>query len=215
MTEQMETVTNTSKTDHSEKYACCRLSYDCLMASTKSFVNNFNNLTPEEKQQFKSLHNYVKQLEKCMLTIRTNQSKITIVKRAPKTDQKKSTVPEAIQVNAKESVSDQDSRSVSVSASATVSKGKGKGKGKVSEKVQGNKITDKEVSPTAKIVEEARAESALAASTTTSSTASSTSKRGKSQKQVATVPVVAAPVTSNVPVPSEAKKSQPKKATNK
>jgi hypothetical protein len=211
MTEQMETVTNTSKTDHSEKYACCRLSYDCLMASTKSFVNNFNNLSPEEKQQFKSLHNYVKQLEKCMLTIRTNQSKITIVKRAPKIDQKKSTVPEAIQVNAKESVSDQESVSVSISGSTTVSKGKGNGNGKGKGKVS------KEVSPTAKIVEEARAESALAASTTTASTSSSTSKRGKSQKQVATVPVVATQVASNVSAPSssETKKPSTKKTTNK
>lgn len=44
----------------------CRLSYDCLLSATKGFVHNFSNLTTEEKLEYKSLANYVKQLEKCV-----------------------------------------------------------------------------------------------------------------------------------------------------
>lgn len=43
-----------------------RLSYDCLMSATKSFVHNFASLTEEEKQEYKSLATYVKQLERCL-----------------------------------------------------------------------------------------------------------------------------------------------------
>jgi len=203
MTEQTEMVTNTSKTDHSEKYACCRLSYDCLMASTKSFVNNFNNLSLEEKQQFKSLHNYVKQLEKCMLTIRNNQPKITTVKRSPKTEQKEQSVSTSVPVQVQVPVS----VSGPVSSVAVLKSKKVQGKG--------NK-TAKEDSPTAEVVKEVHAESALEATKVTTTT----SKRGKSQKQVS--PVVSAPVVSNVSTPassntsvSEVKKTQIKKANNK
>jgi hypothetical protein len=84
MSEQTVTST-TTKADRSTNYISSRLSYDCLMASTKSFVNSFNSLTQEEKQEFKSLNTYVKQLEKCMTTLRTNiPSKGGPVKRVPK-----------------------------------------------------------------------------------------------------------------------------------
>jgi hypothetical protein len=43
-----------------------RLSYDCLMSATKSFVHNFASLTEDEKQEYKSLATYVKQLERCL-----------------------------------------------------------------------------------------------------------------------------------------------------
>lgn len=54
------------KQERSREYVNCRLSYDCLMASTKAFMNSFNVLSKEEKIEFKSLTNYVKQLEKCV-----------------------------------------------------------------------------------------------------------------------------------------------------
>ena len=66
MAEQKNIPKVEEKQEHSKDYNICKLSYDCLMASTKSFVQNFNNLTVEEKIEFKCMGNYVKQLEKCM-----------------------------------------------------------------------------------------------------------------------------------------------------
>lgn len=66
MTEQINTATNTSKPERSANYLVSRLSYECLISSTKSFVHNFNSLSDEEKTEFKSLATYVKQLEKCL-----------------------------------------------------------------------------------------------------------------------------------------------------
>ena len=66
MTEQTIPAVNTSKQDKSANYVVTRLSYDCLISSTKSFVHNFNSLSDEEKLEFKSLATYVKQLEKCL-----------------------------------------------------------------------------------------------------------------------------------------------------
>jgi hypothetical protein len=66
MTEQTNTPVNTSKPERSANYVISRLSYDCLISSTKSFVHNFNSLSDEEKLEFKSLVTYVKQLEKCL-----------------------------------------------------------------------------------------------------------------------------------------------------
>ena len=63
MTEQ---ITIPQKPDKSTNYIVSRLSYDCLISSTKSFVHNFNSLSDEEKLEFKSLTTYVKQLEKCL-----------------------------------------------------------------------------------------------------------------------------------------------------
>jgi hypothetical protein len=65
MTEQTMP-TNTVKSERSDKYVISRLSYDCLISSTKSFVHNFNLLSDEEKMEFKSLATYVKQLDKCL-----------------------------------------------------------------------------------------------------------------------------------------------------
>ena len=61
MTDQANT-----KPERSVNYVTSRLSYECLISSTKSFVHNFANLTSEEKMEFKSLATYVKQLEKCL-----------------------------------------------------------------------------------------------------------------------------------------------------
>jgi len=62
MTEQIQAAPK--PVEKSTNYLNCRFAYDCLMASTKSFVHHFDTLTPEEKREFKSLINYVKQLEK-------------------------------------------------------------------------------------------------------------------------------------------------------
>jgi hypothetical protein len=70
MTEQVQVEQNVSKLSHKEKSAAfvtCKLSYDCLLSSTKSFYHNFNKLTDEEKTEFKSLSTYIKQLEKCSI----------------------------------------------------------------------------------------------------------------------------------------------------
>jgi len=66
MSEQTNAPVNTSKPDRSANYVVSRLSYDCLISSTKSFIHNFNFLSDEEKLEFKSLTTYVKQLEKCL-----------------------------------------------------------------------------------------------------------------------------------------------------
>lgn len=66
MSEQINTVSNTSKPERSANYVVSRLSYDCLISATKSFAHNFNTLTDDEKMDFKSLATYVKQLEKCL-----------------------------------------------------------------------------------------------------------------------------------------------------
>ena len=70
MSEQKETRESTVKTERSKENTTCRLSYECLMSSTKSFVHNFSNLTDEEKVEFKSLETYVKHLQKCIATIK-------------------------------------------------------------------------------------------------------------------------------------------------
>lgn len=69
MSEQ-ETRESIVKSERSKENATCRLSYECLMSSTKSFVHNFSNLTDSEKIEFKSLETYVKHLQKCITTIK-------------------------------------------------------------------------------------------------------------------------------------------------
>lgn len=76
MAEQQNVPKVEEKKEHSKDYVNCKLSYDCLMASTKSFIHNFNNLTINEKLEFKCMGNYVKQLEKCMLTIKNNMKPV-------------------------------------------------------------------------------------------------------------------------------------------
>jgi len=61
MTDQIVT-----KPERSANNTNTRLSYDCLVSATKSFVHNFASLTEEERTEFKSLATYVKQLEKCL-----------------------------------------------------------------------------------------------------------------------------------------------------
>jgi len=136
MSEQTVTTSSAPKAERSNANVSCRLSYDCLMASTKSFVNNFNNLTPEEKLEFKSLNNYVKQLEKCMLSLRNNgQVKVPTVKRVTKSAPTSQVTVAPVAVT-------------SVVQEATAPKGKG---------AKPKKASSKEVSPTAQVVEEVKA----------------------------------------------------------
>lgn len=76
MTEENNEVASKTvdKVDHTKEYNCCKHSYDSLIATTKAFVFNFNNLTPEEKVSFKSLHTYIKQLQKCMDVLKPQQT---------------------------------------------------------------------------------------------------------------------------------------------
>lgn len=49
-----------------------RLSYDCVISSIKAFVNNFNNITEEEKKEYKSMQTHIKSLDKCMSVLKPN-----------------------------------------------------------------------------------------------------------------------------------------------
>jgi len=65
MSEQ-ETVTQSSiKNERSSANQSCRLSYDCLIASVKTFLHHFSSISDEEKTEYKSLANHVKQLNRC------------------------------------------------------------------------------------------------------------------------------------------------------
>jgi len=61
MLSEQETV----KQERSATNQSCRLSYDGLIANVKAFVHHFSSLTDEEKMEYKSLSNHVKQLTKC------------------------------------------------------------------------------------------------------------------------------------------------------
>lgn len=85
------------KQERSHEYTNTRMSYDCLMSATKSFIYNFQNLSLEEKLEFKSLANHVKQLDKCMSVIRENaKQNISKVNTKPKTKKTESTIETVI-----------------------------------------------------------------------------------------------------------------------
>ena len=69
---------NVVKVEHSREYNCCKHSYESLITTTKAFVFNFNNLTQEEKILFKSLQTYIKQLQKCIDTLKPQQRQKTV-----------------------------------------------------------------------------------------------------------------------------------------
>lgn len=60
-----QNVSKLSLKEKSNAFVTCKFSYDCLLSSTKSFYHNFNQLTDDEKKEFKSLATYIKLLEKC------------------------------------------------------------------------------------------------------------------------------------------------------
>ena len=68
---------NVDKVEHTREFTCCKHSYESLITTTKAFVLSFNNLYQEEKASFKSLHAYVKQLQKCMDSLKTQQTQQT------------------------------------------------------------------------------------------------------------------------------------------
>ncbi len=70
MTEQ--TVEQAAKVERSANFVNCKLGYDSLIVSIKSFVHHFNTLSDDEKIDFKSLSSHVKQLDKCMEVVRNN-----------------------------------------------------------------------------------------------------------------------------------------------
>jgi hypothetical protein len=151
MSEQTVSTSSAPKGDRSNTYVSCRLSYDCLMASTKSFVHNFNNLSQEEKLEFKSLNNYVKQLEKCMVTLRNNgQVKVSTIKRVTKS------APSSQEVAAPVVAAAPVATGPVVEAAAPVAKAKG---GKPKKVVSAKE----ESSPTAQVVQEVQAEAKQAA----------------------------------------------------
>jgi hypothetical protein len=167
------------------------------MASTKSFVNNFNNLSQEEKLEFKSLNNYVKQLEKCMATLRNNgQVKVAIVKRVTKSAPSSQETASAAVTTAPVVVSAPVVEAVST---ATVAKGKG---GKPRKVVSAKE----ESSPTAQVVQEVQAEAKQAAPVV----AKGGKGKGKQAVEVAVKEVVAAaaaPVQKQAAKKTVAKKS--------
>jgi hypothetical protein len=71
MSEQQETVNQGSvKNERSSANQSARLSYDCLIASAKTFLHHFSSLSDEEKTEYKSLANHVKQLNRCNESIK-------------------------------------------------------------------------------------------------------------------------------------------------
>ena len=68
----MSEQTVSPKVERSALFQSTKLGYECVMSSTKSFVHNFNQLPEEEKAEFKSLNTYVKQLEKCMSSLKNS-----------------------------------------------------------------------------------------------------------------------------------------------
>ena len=96
MTEQVQVeqteqvISKLSPKEKSASFVTCKLSYDCLLSSTKSFVHNFNQLTDDEKSEFKSLATYIKLLEKCSV-----KNKIKVFKpKKPIQEQEKEQVRE-------------------------------------------------------------------------------------------------------------------------
>jgi hypothetical protein len=105
--EQIEQIV--SKLSHKEKSAAfvtCKLSYDCLLSSTKSFYHNFNKLTDEEKTEFKSLSTYIKQLEKCSVKnkIKVFKPKKSVQELEPVQESAQESVQEQVQESVQESV---------------------------------------------------------------------------------------------------------------
>ncbi len=72
-------VSTVAKVERSQANTTCRLAYDCLVSSTKSFGHNFNLLSDEEKLEYKSLMTYVKQLTKCAESFRATRQSTTTV----------------------------------------------------------------------------------------------------------------------------------------
>ncbi len=94
MSEQV--VSKQTPKERSAPFVTCKLSYDCLLSSTKSFVHNFSQLTDDEKTEFKSLATYVKLLDKCSV-----KNKIKVFK--PKKTSQES-VQESVQETVEEPV---------------------------------------------------------------------------------------------------------------
>jgi hypothetical protein len=173
MSEQTVSTSSATKNERSQNYISCRLSYDCLMSSTKSFVNNFNNLSQEERLEFKSLNTYVKQLEKCMGTLRNGgQVKSVPIKRVTKSVSSSQETTSAAPVPVAEVVE-------------TVTKGKRSGKTKALS-------TNKETSPTAQAVADAVAVSVAVASAPSPAPAKG-KKTGKPATTVTETPKKSAP----------------------
>lgn len=105
-------VSKLSLKEKSATFVTCKLSYDCLLSSTKSFVHNFSQLTDDEKTEFKSLATYIKLLDKCSI-----KNKIKVFK--PKKPVQESVqepvqepVKEPIQEPVKEQVQEQEQEQV-------------------------------------------------------------------------------------------------------
>jgi hypothetical protein len=69
-------VTKAEKPERSRDFTNCKYNYDCIMTATKAFCYNFNILPANEKVEFKSLNNYVKLLEKCIVAIKNIPIKV-------------------------------------------------------------------------------------------------------------------------------------------
>ena len=81
----------------SENFNSCKISYDSFISITKLFTYNFNKLTEEEKLEFKSLNNYLKQLSKCCLNKHsTKNRKENLKSELPNAKDIIETIPEVI-----------------------------------------------------------------------------------------------------------------------
>jgi hypothetical protein len=178
--------------ERSKDLQSCKLAYDCIMSSTKSFVYNFSLLTNEEKTEFKSLANYVKQLDKCMEVVRA-QSKL--VSQTTKRVVKVVEVVEVVKVAeaVKPVLEPVLEQVVEVKAVEPVSLTKSSKKTKSVEPKQ-------ETSPTAEVVAE---------------TTSIKSKRGKKVSESSAGPVQVSEPVAVVPEPVVSESVESKKVTKK
>ena len=196
MSEQQTTTNQTATVVKAERSAVnqsCRLSYDCLIASSKTFLHHFLLLSDEEKAEYKSLGNHVKQLSKCNEVIKKTSS----VKRV--STPKVSTTAE-VATSATEVATSTTEVAAPVEVATTVSKGK-KGSKKSSEQKE-------EHSPTAQVA---------------TSIVSEQKKGGRAKKteavavteavtEAATEAVVVTEQVAEPVVAEQTKKSAPKKA---
>ena len=138
MSEQ-ETVNQTaSKTERSAANLSCRLSYDSFIAASKNFLHHMSFLSDEERTEYKSLANHVKQLHKCNEVIkklstpvkRAVAPKVVVEQAAPVAE---ATTSKAKRTSsAKKSAKEEQSPTAQVAA-ATVSEQKKGGRAKKTE----------------------------------------------------------------------------------
>jgi hypothetical protein len=143
-----ETVNQDSvKNERSSANQSARLSYDCLIASAKTFLHHFSSLTDEEKTEYKSLANHVKQLNKCNDSIKKLSTPVkraiapkVVVEKAPEVTETSTAKPKRGGSN-KKSTKEEQSPTAQVAA-VTVTEQKKGGRAKKTQEVVAETVTE-------------------------------------------------------------------------